>query len=91
MDKESCEPGVEPGRIAEARQLTPGDHERLLHRILGQADIAEDSLADRKEPVCTRANQDAEGLPVAAPSLLDEIAIHRCPRSGAGGAPFRAY
>src|SRR5206468_10224327 len=78
IDEEAVEPGVEPVRIAEAGQLAPGDHQCLLHRILGPVDVAEDSLSNREEPVRAGACQDAKGLPVAQLGLLDEIAIHRC-------------
>jgi hypothetical protein len=78
VDEESREPGIEPVRIAEAGQLTPGDHQSLLHRILGPVDIAEDPLGDREEPVSAGLRQAAKGLPVAPLGQLDEIAIHRC-------------
>ncbi len=75
------DPGVEPVRIAEARQVTPGDHQRVLQGILGPVDIPEDPLGDREEPVATRPDQGHEGRLVARLRLLDEIAIHRLPRS----------
>src|SRR4051794_16804352 len=78
VDEEAVEPGIEPVRIAETGQLAPGDHQCLLHRILGPVDVSEDSLTDREEPVGAGADQDAEGLPVALLGLLDEIAIHGC-------------
>jgi hypothetical protein len=61
---------------AEAGQLSPGDHQRLLHRVLGQADVAEDAACDPEQLVPARAGQDRERLPVAALGLLDEIAVH---------------
>jgi hypothetical protein len=61
---------------AEAGQLSPGDHQRLLHRVLGQADVAENAACDPVQHVPARAGQDGERLPVAALGLLDEIAIH---------------
>src|SRR5919109_1495934 len=76
VDERPLEPGVEPVRIAEAAQLTPGDHQRLLHGILGQADVAEDAACDAKERVPAGSGQDSERLPVASLGLLDEIAIH---------------
>src|SRR4029079_5531290 len=51
IDEETLQPGVEAVRIAEARQFTPGDHQRLLHGILGPSDIPEDPLRDRHQPV----------------------------------------
>ena len=84
MDEHPLEPGIEPVRIAEAGQLAPGDHQRLLHCILGQADVTEDAARDPEERVAPRARQDGECLPVAALGLLDEVAIHSLsPRGGA--------
>ena len=75
VDEEPLEPGVEAVRIAETGQLAPGDHQRLLHGILGPSDVPEDPLGDRHEPVTVRPGQDGEGLPVTALGLLDEVAI----------------
>ncbi len=76
VDEHSLEPGVEPLRIAEAGQLAPGDHQRLLHRVLGEADVAEDAARDPEEQVAPRPGQDGERLPVPALGLLHEVAIH---------------
>ena len=75
VDEEALEPGVEAVRIAETGQLTPGDHQRLLHGILGPSDVPEDPLGDRHQPVTMRPGQDGECLPVPALGLLDEVAI----------------
>ena len=69
-------PRVEPGRIAEAPQVTPGDHQRILEGILGPVDIAEDPLRNREETVDAPADQVGEGLLVPVACRLDEIAIH---------------
>ena len=70
-------PRVEPVRIAEPRQVTPGDHQRVLEGILGPVDIAEDPLRDREEPVAVRLDQVHEGRLVPSLRRLDEVAIHR--------------
>ena len=75
IDEEALQPGVEPVRIAETGQLTPGDHQRLLNGVLGPSDIPEDPLGDRHEPVAVRPGQDGECIPVPLPRLLDEVAI----------------
>ena len=77
VDEQALEPGVEAVRIAEAGQLSPGDHQRLLHGVLGPSDIPEDPLGDRHEPVTVRPGQDGKGLPVPSLCLLDEIAIQQ--------------
>ena len=92
VDEHSVEPGIEPVRIAESGQLTPGDHERLLHRILGQADVAEDATRDAEQVVPACASQDGECLPVPALGLFDEIALHSSALSVARiGCAVRAY
>ena len=47
-------------------QVTPGDHQRVLHGILGPIDVAEDPLGERVEAVATDADQVGIGLPVTA-------------------------
>ena len=51
VDQELLEPRVEPVRIAERPQVTPGDHQRILEGILGPVDVAEDPLCDREQPI----------------------------------------
>ena len=77
------DPGVEAVRIAEARKVTPGDHQRVLQGILGPIDVPEDPLCDREEPVAMHADQVDECRLVPALRRLDEIAIHR-PHPGRG-------
>ena len=80
VDEQPVEPGVEPIRIAEPGQLAPGDHQRLLHGILGSADVAEDPLGDREESVRRVRARTANASRSPALGLLDEIAIHQaCP------------
>jgi hypothetical protein len=75
-DDEAMEPGVEPVRIAESRQITPGDHQRVLQGILGPIDVTKDPLSERVEAVATHTDQVGVCLPVTAPCRLDKIAIH---------------
>ena len=82
MHEGPVQPDLEPLRIAEPRQLTPGDHQRLLHDILGSAEVAEDPLRERDEPVAVRTGQDGERLPVPTTRLLNEVAIHVPPSLG---------
>ena len=49
--KESVDPRVEAVRIAEARKVAPGDHQRVLQGVLGPIDVAEDPLCDPEEAV----------------------------------------
>ena len=74
-DQDAGEPGLEAIRFAQAGQLPPGDDERLLHGVVGQVDLAEDPSRDAEQPVTVRANEDGEGIQIAALGLLDEVAI----------------
>ena len=76
IDQETLQPRVETVRIAEAPQVTPGDHQRVLEGILGPIDIAKDPLRDREEPVCPSTDQVDVRFPIPAPCRLDEVAIH---------------
>ena len=84
-DEESSQPRVEAVRIAEALQVTPGDHQRILDGILGPIDVAEESMSDREELVDSRPDQVDKRLPTSASSRLDEISIHCEPLVAPGG------
>jgi hypothetical protein len=49
--EQPVDPRVEPVRIAEAREVTPGDHQRVLQSVLGPVDVAEDALCDGEEAI----------------------------------------
>jgi len=66
VDEEAGQPGLEPIRIAEAGQLTPGDHQRVLDRVLGSFVVSQDPSRDPEQPVTAGASQDGECLPVTA-------------------------
>jgi hypothetical protein len=73
----ALEPEVEPVRIAEVRQVTPGDHQRVLQGVLGPIDIPENPSGDREQAIDTCADQVHEGDLVAAPRRDHELSIHR--------------
>jgi hypothetical protein len=76
VDQDPLKPGVEPVRIAEASQVTPGDHQRVLKGILGPIDVTEDPVRDREQAIGARTYQVDECLPVVALGRLHEFAIH---------------
>ena len=83
VGEEPVDPGVEPVRIAEARQVTPGDHQRVLQGILGPVDVTQDPMRDREEAAAAKANQVDECRLIASLRRHDEIAIHRLSLGGA--------
>jgi len=76
VGEDTVEPAAEPVRIAEARQVTPGDHQCVLQSILGPSDVPEDPVGDREEPVAAKPHQVDERDLVAPLCRLDEIDIH---------------
>ena len=73
----TLEPEVEPVRIAEVRQVTPGDHQRVLQGILGPINIPKNPSGDREQAIDARADQVHEGDLVATPRRDHELSIHR--------------
>ena len=73
----ALEPEVEPVRIAEVRQVTPGDHQRVLKGVLGPVDITKDPAGDPVQAIETRTHQVHEGDLVAALRRDHELSIHR--------------
>ena len=73
----ALEPEVEPVRIAEVRQVTPGDHQRVLQGILGPVDIMKDPAGDPEQAIEAGAHQVHEGDLVATLRRDHEVSIHR--------------
>ncbi len=72
----AMDPGVESVRIAEVRQVTPGDHQRVLQGILGPIDFPKNPMSDREPSIPTGTHQVDECRLVAIPRGLDELSIH---------------
>ena len=77
MRQEAVHPRVESVRIAEARKVTPGDHQRVLQGILGPIHIPEDPVRDREESVAAELDQVHECNLITTLCRLDEVAVHR--------------
>lgn len=73
----ALDPEVEPVRIAEVRQVTPRDHQRVLQSILGPVDIADDPSGDREQAIEASAHQVHEGDVIATLRREHEVSIHR--------------
>ena len=73
----ALDPEVEPVRIAEVRQVTPGDHQCVLQGILGPIDIAKDPPGDREQAIDTPTEQVDECDLVSALRRDHELSIHR--------------
>ncbi len=75
-------PGVEARRVAKLRKVTPDGEQCLLRRVLGEIDVAQDSVRDRVEPVTHGHGEAREGLFVAALCSSHQIGVHCLFRPG---------
>ncbi len=92
VGQDAVEPGAEPVRIAEAREVTPGDHQRVLQGVLGPVDVPKDPVRNREAAVAMKANQVDECLLVAMLGRYDEIPIHSTrPGWRPSGTPVQPY
>ena len=79
--------GVESVGISQRWQLAPGEHQRLLDDVLGETEIAQDPIRDRKESIPSPTCQAGERLLITGSRLLDEGRSHlrlppQCVRPG---------
>ena len=81
-DEEAGQPRIEPVRIAEVPEVTPGDHQRVLQGVLGPVDVTEDPLGDREQAVAAHADQVDECRLVAVLCCRQELAIHSWASAG---------
>ena len=77
VDDHLAQPGLEPRRVAQARQLPPGADDRLLGRILGSVRVPEDQAGEREDPVRGGADERGEGVVVPPHRPLDLLDAHR--------------
>jgi hypothetical protein len=73
----ALDPEIEPVRIAEVRQVTPGDHQRVLQGILGPVDIMKDPAGDPEQAIEASTHQVHESDLVATLRRDHEFSIHR--------------
>jgi hypothetical protein len=76
VDEDPVTPCLEPLGLAQVREPSPGQHEGVLQRVLGQARVAQDPVRDGVERVAHLVHQDRERLAVAPPGLLDQVRVH---------------
>ena len=76
-DEELREPGIEPLRLTEPRELTPCLDHGLLDGVLGRVRVPKDLAGDPEQPLAGRANEPLEGVLVAARSPTDHIGRSR--------------
>jgi hypothetical protein len=74
--EESVRPGVEARRVAELRKVLPDGEQRLLRRVLGEVDVAQDPVRHRMETVAARHGEACKCPFVAMLRPCHEIGIH---------------
>ncbi len=76
------QPRLESFRITQVRKLAPRGDEGGLHRVLGEADVAQDPIRDRQAPIAGHLRQGTEGLTVPMSRAVDERFEHEAPPHG---------
>ena len=82
-DGEPVQPGVPCLGIAKSANVAPGQHERLLDRVLGAIRIPEDELGGAMQTASRRTHQLGECLVIAVPGSLHELDLHLVTAAGA--------
>jgi hypothetical protein len=80
-EEQPVRPGIEAGRVAELRQVTPDAEGRLLAGVLGEVRVAQDPVGDRVQSI-THDDREARTCPaIEALRPDDEVDIHVPPTS----------
>ena len=75
VDEQAVDPGIEPLRIAERRQVAPSPDQCLLDRVSRELVVPEDQPGCRVQPRDGRAGQRREGVMIASLRSLDETSL----------------
>ena len=91
IDGQAMEPGVEPVRVAKAREVAPGADERLLDRIARELRVPEDESGGRVQPRDGQVDERGEGVMIAPPRSDDETSLVHVPPPSAARPWWRAH
>ena len=86
--EETMEPPIPRSGIAQGADVSPGQDERFLDRILGAVGIPEDQRGDAVQATCRCLGQGGKGGVVSLTSPFDEVSIH--PHRPCGATAFGA-
>jgi hypothetical protein len=78
-DEDAMEPGIKAVGVAQSLQITPGEDERLLDRVVGLVAVPEHELGDVEEPADGAGGERRERLPIAPSRYLDQLSLHHSP------------
>src|SRR6476646_10875473 len=75
IDGQAMEPGVEPIRVAEARQVAPCPEQSLLDRVARELRVPKDESSCRVQPRKGRVDELGEGVMIAPLRASDELSL----------------
>ena len=75
VDGQAMEPGVEPIRVAQTRQVAPGADECLLDRVARELRVPKDEAGRRVQPREGRVDERGEGVMIAPLRASDELSL----------------
>jgi hypothetical protein len=75
VDGQPMQPGIEPVRVAQTRQVTPGADECLLDRVARELRIPKDEASGRVQPREGRVDESGEGVMIAPSRAFDELSL----------------
>lgn len=73
---QAVKPAIPRVRFPESANVLPGEHERLLDRVLGAVLVAEDELRGAVQPGRRGPYQDGKGFVIARLRSFDELTLH---------------
>ena len=86
--EEPIRPSLEAVKVAELGKVLPDAEQRLLRRVLGKVDVAQDPMRHGEEPIRDGIDQFGKRLLVSALCTSHEIGVHAPPQGfGAGWVP----
>lgn len=75
VHEQPMEPGIEPVRVAQRWQVSPGSDHRLLDRVPCEVVVAEDQAGGRVQARDRPTGQRREGVMIASLCSLDETSL----------------
>ena len=82
--EEPVRPGLEAGRVAELRKVLPDAQQRLLRRILGEVEVAQDPARHGKVPIGDLGRKEGVRLLVTSLSSITRSVSMPLPHDGIG-------
>jgi hypothetical protein len=80
MKQDSVQPGVEPVRLPQARQVSPAPNERLLDGLFGAVVVPQDQAGNPIEMVDDASHEDVVRIPVPVPRQPRQLGVpHQVP------------